>query len=78
MNFFLGTIFAYTLNIERKKFQEKTSMLFKLSDQLTLQLKHGEAAFSYFSAKTNRLALFSVTLFHLEINLHKQRQWLLD
>lgn len=53
-------------------------MLFQLSHQSTLQFKRGEAAFSIFSAKTNRLALYSLTLFHLEINLHKQRQWLLD
>ncbi|TCV82973.1 hypothetical protein EDC63_1176 [Sulfurirhabdus autotrophica] len=53
-------------------------MLFKLSDRFTLQFKHGKTAFSFFSAKTNRLALYSLTFLHLEVNLHKQRQWLLD
>ncbi len=43
--------------------------------RLTMKLHRDRTAFQWFSCKTNRLALYSLRLYQLELNLYVARHW---
>lgn len=46
-----------------------------LTPRVSLKLNHERPAFKWFIGKTNRLALYSLSLYKLELNLYVARSW---
>lgn len=53
-------------------------MTIRIDHHLSLQIQLGTTLFSYFSGKTNRMELRSLTLFCVEFSLYRQRVWFLE
>jgi hypothetical protein len=62
----------------RNTLQGLASMTIRINHHLSLQIQRGTTLFSYFSGKTNRVELRSLTLCCVEFRLYRQRIWILE